>query len=327
MATLTTTGMSLADVVKLHGPDGNMMTVAEVLMEDNEWLQDAIWVEANEIFSNVGLKRSSLPSGTWRKLNIGTAAEKSDTRQIRDSVGILDTWAISDKDVIDAAKNPKQARSDNARAFLEGLRQTASTTFFYGNTNTDPEKFHGLAPRMASLATTTNVLNAGGSGSDLTSIYVVDWGMDKVHMLYPRNSKAGLDHQDMGVDRVTDSTGQYLAYVDYFRWAMGLAVKNDRSVGRIANIESGGGANAFDEDDLITLLNRMTKGPGLRIYCNETVKTQAEIRLKDKTNVNWSTREGLGGVPWMYFRGVPVRMCGQRNGLLGGIVNTESTLS
>lgn len=321
MATLTATGLTLVEIAKRHGPDGNLITIAEVLQEENEILQDMLWAETNEIFANVSTIRSSLPTGSWRKLNAGTAAEKSDTRQSRDPIGILETWAISDKDLVDAAANPKQLRNDEARAFLEGLSQTMAETAIYGNTTTAPEQFMGLAPRMASLATTANVLNAGGSGSDLTSIYVVDWGLDKVFMGYPRGSKAGLQHNDMGVERVTDASGNsYLAYVDHFQWKAGMVVKNTKSIGRIANIESAGAANIFDEDDLITLLNRMTKGAGLRIYCNETIKTQAEIRLKDKANVNWSVADGLGGTPLLRFRGVPVRMVDQ-------IVNTEATLT
>lgn len=151
------------------------------------------------------------------------------------------------------------------------------------------------------------------------------WAYDKVGMLYPRNSTAGLQVQDMGKIITQDSSSNdFLAYVTHFTWDAGLFVKNPRSIGRIANIESSGTSNIFDEDDLITLLNRMTSGPGLRIYANETVITQAEIALKDKTNVNWSTMDAaaLGGAPFLRFRGIPVRKIDSSI-----LLNTEAALT
>jgi len=321
MSTLTTNGLTLVEAAKRHDPDGNMATIAEVLMEDNEILQDAIWREANDVFSNTTTRRSTLPSGSWRKLNSGVAAEKSDTIQVRDTIGILETFAKNDIEVIKSFKNPAQARSDEAMAFVEGLSQTMASTMIYGNTNTTPEKFTGLAPRLASLATTTNVLNEGGSGSDLTSVFVVDWAPNKVCMLYPRNSNAGLEHEDMGKQLVTDiGSYEFVAYVDKFTWKAGMAVKNEKSIGRLANIEYTGASNTFDEDNLITLMNRMTKGPGRRIYSNEDIMTQAEILLKDKTNINFTVEHGLAPGPVLMFKKVPWR-------LVDRILNTESALT
>ena len=315
--------LTLQDVAKRHGADGNMMTIAEVLEKEVPIVEDAPWIEANDVFSNLSLRRSSLPAGTWRKLYTGVAAEKSNIIQMRDVIGILETESKPDCEVIDAYKNPAQARNDEDMAFVQGLSQTMASAILYSNTATTPEQFTGLAPRLDALATTTNVLTAGGSGSDLTSIFVVDWGMNTAFMTYPRNSIAGLNVEDLGRQRVLDSSSNsYMAYITRFKWKAGLVVKNNRSIGRIANIESAGAANIFDEDDLITLLNRMTKGPGLRIYMNETIQTQAEIRLKDKSNVNWSVSDGLGGVPLLRFRGVPVRMIDSQI-----LLNTEATLT
>lgn len=315
--------LTLQAVAKAHGADGNMLTIAEVLEKEVPIVEDAPWVEANDIFSHLSRRRSALPSGTWRQVYTGVARESSDTVQVRDVLGILETESLQDCVVIDAHKNPQQARNDEDMAFVQGLSQTMASAMLYSNTITTPEQFTGLAPRLDALATTTNVLNEGGSGSDLTSIFVVDWGINTCHMLYSRNSMAGLDVMDLGKQRVLDSsTNAYMAYVTRFKWHAGMVVRNPRSIGRIANIESAGTSNIFDEDNLITLLNRMTTGPGRRIYMNETVMTQAEIRLKDKSNVNWSVSDGLGGVPLMRFRGIPVRKIDSQI-----LLNTEAALT
>lgn len=313
--------LTLAEVAKRKDPDGNLATIAEVLDETNEILQDAIFLEANDTFSNRTTRRASLPTGSFRKLNQGTANESSRTVNLVDTVAILEAWSENDIEVINAFPNPQEARMQESRAFIEGMGQNMAGKIFYGNQSTVPEEFTGLAPRMNSLATSANVLNAGGSGGDTTSIYVVDWSPTGAYMIYPKNSSAGLEHKDKGIETVYDDNDlKFEAYVDKFVWKAGLVVKNNKAIGRIANMEVSGSNNIFDEDDLITLLNRMTKGPRRRIYVNETIMTQMEIRLKDKTNVNFTKVDGLAPGPVLTFKGVPIRQCDQ-------IVSTEVTLT
>lgn len=322
MSTLTAyKQLTLVEVAKRKAPDGSMAAIVEALNQDNEILQDAIWREANDTFSNKAVRRAKIPAGSWRKLNAGVAIESSETVEVVDNIGLLETWSQTDVEIINAFPNPTQARNDEAIPFIEGLGQTMASTMIYGNSNTTPEKFTGLAPRMPSLAATTNVIGEGGSGSDVTSIYVVDWGPSTVYMIYPKNSKAGLEHKDKGIDIVRDSSGNmYEAYVDKFSWKAGMVVKNSKSIGRIANIEPDGASNIFDEDNLITLLNRMSKGPGRRIYMNRSIMTQMEIRAKDKTNINYSSVEGIAPGPVTTFKGVPCRLVEQ-------ITETETDLT
>jgi len=313
--------LTLVEVAKRKDPDGTMSAIAEVLNQQNDILQDAVWMEANDTFANKTVRRASLPSGSWRKLNSGVANEASTTRELMDTIGLLETYAENDVEVINAFPNPAQARNDESMAFVEGLGQTMAQTMIYGNSATTPEKFTGIAPRMNGLAATTNIIGEGGTGSDLTSIFVIDWSPTGVYMVYPKNSRAGLIHEDLGIQTVRDSSNnKFQAYVDHFVWKAGMVVKNSRSIGRVANIESAGASNIFDEDNLIALLNRMTKGPGRRIYCNETVMTQMEIRLKDKDNINYTRVDGLAPGPVLMFKGVPVRQCDQ-------IIITETALT
>jgi len=315
--------LTLLELAKRKDPNGELAAIAEVLAEDNEILLDAPWVEANDTFSHKITRRMSLPSGSWRKLNSGVSTEASRTIEVVETIGMLETYSEVDKDLADAAPNPAKFRMDEAAAFLEGLSQTLAATVIYGNASTTPEAFNGLAVRMAALAASDNVIGAGGTGSDVTSIYVVQWGPSRVFLTYPKNSpNMGVKHRDLGEVTLEDANGNYYqGYRDHFQVKVGLVVKDDRCIGRIANIESSGSSNTFDEDDLITLLNRMPQsGKGAVIYCNSTIKTQMEIALKDKANVNFTTDNGLGGVPVLYFRGVPVRKVDQ-------ILDTESAIS
>jgi hypothetical protein len=234
---------------------------------------------------------------------------------------MLETYSEIDVELINNAPSPQQARMDEARAFIDGLGNELSDTLVYGNTQATPEEFTGLEPRLGTLATSDNVLDAGGSGGDTTSVFVVQWGPNQVFMTYPMNSapNVGIRHRDLGEQTVSGANtsgtlhnqNQFQAFRDHFQVKAGLVVKDPRCIGRIANIEASGTTNIFDEDDLITLLNRMKGGgKGASIYVHEEIKTQMEIALKDKNNVNYTADggDGLGGVPMMRFRGHPVRL-------------------
>ena len=312
--------LSLLELAKRHDPNGNTAAIAEVLTEENQMLQDAVWQEANDTFSHKYTRRLSLPTGTHRKLNFGVPVEASRTVEGRDTVAFLESYSQCDKKLCDAAASPSEFRMNEATSFLEGMGQTMAGKMIYGNTALVPEEPLGLAPRMAAVAS-TNVIDAGGSIG--TSIYVVMWGPTKAFMVYPRNHpNVGIVHKDLGEVTLTDASGgMYQGYRDHFETNYGLCVKDDRSTGRICEIEPAGVANIFDEDDLITLLNLMPSGPKV-IYCNGTVKTQMDIALKDKTNVNYTAQggEGLAGEPVLHFKGYPIRRVDQ-------ILDTEAAVA
>jgi hypothetical protein len=94
----------------------------------------------------------------------------------------------------------------------------------------------------------------------------------------------------------------------HFAWYLGLVVKDERCVQRLANIEVSGTSNVFDEDNLIRLINRLPGGgaaPGTVIIVTSSVKEYLDIRAKDKNNVRYLPDNVWGGSITM-FRGIPV---------------------
>ena len=67
-----------------------LSAIVEVLDETNEWLEDAIWLEANQAMSHITTQRTSIPKGTWRRLNQGVAPEASSTYKMVEGIGILE---------------------------------------------------------------------------------------------------------------------------------------------------------------------------------------------------------------------------------------------
>lgn len=316
--------LTLLELAKRHDPDGNLATIIESLAEENEILLDAPWLQANDRWGHKTVRRTTLPSGSWRKLNAGVGTEASKTQEVREGIGMLETYAEYDKALVDSADNSESFRNTEVRAFLEGLGQTLADTIIYGDITLYPERFQGLAPRLGTVDADGNVLDQGGSGSDCTSVYVVQWGPTKVHMIYPQGNKNfGVEHEDLGqVTKVDGSGDMWEVYRDHFKVYAGMVVRDDRCLGRIGSIEVSGSSNVFDEDNLITLLNRMPKsGQGGRVYVNDTMQTAMEIKLKDKTNVYFTPGKGGGlfGEPVLYVRGLPIRK-------VDAIKNTEAAI-
>jgi hypothetical protein len=264
--------------------------------------------------------RTGLPNTTWRKLYEGVQPSKSTTKQVDDSAGMLEAYAEVDKALADLNGNTSAFRLSEARAFLESMNQTMAETLFYGNTDTDPEKFMGLAPRFDSLSADngSQIIDAGGTGSDNTSIWFVTWGEDTVHAFYPKGSQAGLMREDKGQVTIEDgSGGRYEAYREHFRWDMGMSVRDWRFVSRIANIDVSD-AKTFGEAtdnsppivmkmiDALNALENMNRGNTV-IYMNKTMKAFMDKVATNKANVNL-TFENFGGEgPVTAFQGVPIR--------------------
>lgn len=331
MPTLTSK-YSLVEQAKRIDPDGTQATVAEVLSVENAMLLDAPWMPSNDIWSNKTTRRGTLPSGSWRKLNQGVATEVARTTEVLDTIGMLETYAEYDKEYIDNMPDPRQARMDEATAFIEGLGQTLGTAMLYGNAGLDPDQMHGFQPRLSTIDS-VYIYGQGGSGGDTTSIYFVTWGRTTVFMIYPKNSEAtlGIKHTDKGqvtlssaISANLHSTAQYEGYRDHFQIKCGLVVRDPRCIARLANIESAGPSNIVDEDNMIRILNKMKTNGDTRMYVNETILSQMQIKLKDKNNVNYAPGrgEGLAGEIPIFFQGVPIRKIDSSL-----LLNTESTIS
>ena len=240
MTTLSTSNLTLADWAKRTDPDGRVPIVAELLSQSNEVLEDCVFKEGNLPTGDRVVIRTGLPTVYWRALNQGIPSSKSTTAQVDEACGILEARSEVDKDLAMLNGNTAQFRLSEDTAFLEAMNQTQATTLFYGNPGVDPKQFLGLAARYSSLsaANAQNILSAGGSGSDNTSVYLVVWGDNTVYCPFPKGSKAGLIHEDLGEQTVYNSDGTRLqALATRYQWKNGLVVKDWRYVVRICNID------------------------------------------------------------------------------------------
>src|SRR5712692_3112340 len=186
MAIIGTTAITYADWAKRLDDGYKIATIIELLSQTNEILEDMLVVQGNLPTGHKTTVRTGLPQATWRLLNQGVPNAKSTTAQIVDTCGNLETYAVIDKDVADLNGNTAEFRLSEVKAFLEGMSQQVASTLIYGNQFVNPERFTGFAPRYSTTSTTAsqtanNVLDAGGTGSTNTTIWIGVWGADTMH--------------------------------------------------------------------------------------------------------------------------------------------------
>ncbi len=339
MATLSTSNLTLADWAKRSDPDGRVPIVAELLSQSNEILDDCVFKEGNLPTGERVVIRTGLPGVYWRALNQGIPSTKSTTAQIDEACGILEARSEVDKDLAMLNGNTAQFRLSEDTAFLEAMNQTQAETLFYGNPGTDPKKFLGLAPRYSDLSAdnSVNILNAGGSGSDNSSVYLVVWGDNTVYCPFPKGSKAGLTHEDLGEQTVYNSDGTRLqAFATRYQWKNGLVVKDWRYVVRICNIDisdllgvTGTQANTAATSLVKLMARALYRIPNMAMgraafYMNRTVHSGMAISALDKSQSVLNIQDGLSqfgsAQSYLTFLGVPLRK-------VDALLNTESVVS
>ena len=333
MAGLNANALTLADWAKRVDPDGKVPSIVELLSQSNEVLMDMQWLEGNLPTGHRTTVRTGLPTVAWKLLNQGTQPSKSTTAQIDESCGVLEAWSEIDKDLALLNGNTAAFRLSEAQAFIESMNIEMAQTLFYGNSGLAPEEFNGLSVRYSSLSAANgqNIISGSGAGSDNSSVWLINWGPQTVHGIFPKGSKAGLMHEDLGEVTVETSAGiagtRMRAFQDHWQWKCGIALKDWRHAVRIPNIDISNLVSKSSSADLIELMIKaIHRIPSLAMgkpvfYMNRSVKQMLDIQRRDDV---------ISGGGLMYnevdgklvpsFRGIPIRTC-------DALVETEAVVS
>lgn len=341
MAVLNANNLTLFDWVTRQKPTGGIDTVAEVLSQTNEILEDMVLLPCNKKTVHEATIRTGLPSVYFRQINAGVPNSKSTTAQITESVGMMEARSKVDKKLVDLAGGGSSDAGMNLRAsesvaFIEAMNQRAATTLFYGNAGVSKEEFTGLSTRFSSLSAgnAANILDAGGTGSNNTSIWLVGWSDQSAFGLFPEGSMAGINHRDLGEAIALDASGnEYQALTSLFQWDLGLMVRDWRYVARTCNINvtdlrgtSGTQATTAATNLLRNMVKMQTRMPtmaGKRFayYANRTVWEGLALLAGEKTSAVLKVEEGFSqfGHPMqrMSYMGIPIRK-------VDALLNTEA---
>lgn len=326
MATLAATVLTLMDWAKRQDPKGKTAVIVELLSQKNEILEDMLFKEGNLPTGEQTTIRTGLPTVYYRLLNQGTPKSKSTTAQVTENAAMLTARSEIDEDEARLNGDVNAYRMSEGIAFVEAMSQQQATTLFYGSA-ANPEQFVGFAPRYNDLsaANAQNILDAGGTGSDNASIWFNGWGQRTVFGVFPKGTKAGITHEDLGLGDAFDSNNdRFRAFMEMWKWFNGLVVKDWRYVVRIANVDisdlagqTGTQASTASTAIIKMMARAIDRLPDLNsvstsFYVNRTVASHLRVAALDKSQSAVTIEPAINqfgkDIHTMRFLGHPVRI-------------------
>lgn len=330
---------TLLEIVNRTAPDGSEHELVNMLALENPILHDATPVEANDTRSHEVSVVLGLPDATWKRFYGGVQPSRGVTGVVTEKIAMLGAFGEVDADMADRQANKAAFLMSENELHIDAMANEVGRSLFYGDitsvTNSDDKyAFNGLAPRYDDLsaANAEMIVNAGGSGDDNTSIWVVNWAPNGVFTTYPKGGLTGgikvTDHGRCILESAPGGGGRLPIYRTEYGWDIGFCLKNWKYVSRICNIDVSALATFGTSSDtaanlincLIDAVNALKNTEGnVAIYCNKAVKSALDKMAAAKGNVMLSIDE-WGGKPITAFQGIPIRKC-------ESILNTEATVS
>lgn len=310
MATLKqNSGLTLIEAVKRETKDGNIHKIAEVLVDNNAMLEDLPFREANDRITHTSVLRVSQPAGRTRRINQPVLPSASSTEKNRDVIEMIEDWSDIDEELVSQSGDPGALRASEDVAFVEGMSQTTASRMFYGNNDVDPDQMTGILTRLNAIDGEF-VVDAGGTGSDLMSLVILQPAIGQIYGVYPRGSQAGIQVRDHG-ERIKENSSfeRLVVWSTQFKNQFGIVVENPKCMAAIRNIESTGSSNIFNFEDVIDVkLSMKNGGKNAIIYANRKLFGQIKKIALNRTNVNLTMDNVFGDGQMPVIDGTPVRL-------------------
>lgn len=186
---------------------------------------------------------------------------------------------------------------DECASFIHGMANDMATDIIYGNHSLEPACMDGFAVRRNKIDDNL-CIDMGGTGDNLTSIYLVKWGRQFCKYIYPKGAKGmGVNRDDRGIQDIEapDGKGKMPAYVNYFSAEYGLTMGYENSFIRLCNIDP----NSVDAQALVKKIlavkAKLAKGDGtVSILCNSDIMGLMDAATVDKNNVIYTATDPWG---------------------------------
>jgi hypothetical protein len=320
--------MTLADLANTFG-NGNdpIRILANYMSRQNPLTEDMVWKPTNRDTEYLFRVTNALPVVQFRSINEGVFPTRGSATIITETCSPLESTFIIDKMLMDISPDKQVYRLEQAQNHLEAMTQKFSEEVYYGNRSGDPRGLQGLSERYSNLTgpAAEQIIDAGGTtASGQASIWLVTHGERSFHGIYPKATRAGLEHvpgtrQDINdkVDLATGDISTYEGYLDRFKWQIGIALPDWRQIVRICNIDvaslATAGTASDTSPDLLLLMTRaanrlksLTQGK-IVIYMNRVVKEAWELQLLKKQNLALTFDSATGKIV-TGFHGWPIKI-------------------
>jgi hypothetical protein len=276
--------------------------IIECLTHTNEIILDMPAIECNKGTTHTIVQRVSLVKPHTRDYYEGTGSSATQTKTIQEPTGMWQDISSVDASLAEHTGDVAGFRKSEAIGKLEGIGQGMAEDLIYGARKGE-NGINGFAARYNKLDN-KNCFSMGGTGSSLTSLYIMALGDRYVHLIYPRGfGTVGVKHTPtkervMVLDEAALALGQhkkYPAYEDLYEVQFGIAVEDPRSVVRLCNIDKA----TVDPEDLIEkilyCLRRLPTGAyTYALYGNLDVRDLIDKYARNKGNIVLPTQDPWG---------------------------------
>ena len=300
--------ITFRDIQSGRLPNGNFdKDVVELMAQENPVLQDVLWKECSRGREDITTIRTGMPSATLRMFYQGVEGSKSAKKQVTNACCTVSTALTFDWRLYQQTKDKAAFLADEQRAHADVVGQGIARLLFYGDTDEDPRGINGFARTYCEFAkegftddkkAQFYVLNGGHktvetADSALRSIYLIGWGVKSAHGLYPAESQMGIQINTLTQQYVDDTNGagKLNVGIQEMNWDAGLAIRDFRYCGRIANIDLTRAFDTSDVPDYTEKIRRLVcrvKGEGVsqRLYMCRQMFEVLSTQFGRKTQEN-----------------------------------------
>jgi len=294
------------DLVSAKAGNGDYIKVAETLDKEYSLISILPKVQANNGNVTTFQVRNDRPEvkrgiiGDFDPITKGSRASKT--------VGVRKYSAVQEivREEYEASPNADTYLSDEAESYMQKMRESLESDFFYSKgqiAGTADIGFVGLSNILNDVSD-DRVESATTSGNDdLSSIYFVIPGSDRVFSTYPERFPAGIDVKTTDWERQEGTTidgdaGVREVKSKTFRMFAGLCVKDPRSIARLANIDTDDKTTlTYDQvTKVLDVVMRPSDAMKAHMFMSQTVKHMFRLDANEKTNANFEGTDSAGKV-------------------------------
>ncbi|HXE05217.1 MAG TPA: hypothetical protein VN579_04460 [Bryobacteraceae bacterium] len=222
----------LSDWAARLGPESKEAALINYAVSVNPLLDDMLFKECNAKSAHEAPMRVTSAAPTGLRDTAGVA---------RWDTGCIEGYSEVDKKLADQAGDQVKFRLSEDMAFWEGINQEMQRQVFYGDAIKNPADFMGLSSFFNSITEVrcgANIMDAGGTASANTSIWLAAWSPRTGYGLFPQGSKAGINFVDHGEREMPGKDGEkWAALLSWMQWKSGLCIPDWRYFVRIANVD------------------------------------------------------------------------------------------
>lgn len=265
MATKNSNYITLMDILSTAGTSPKHLV--DLTSRMNPMLTDAPAFECNMgTYHRVPIKKG-LAKFVWGKSYQGVPVSKGRQEAIDFTTGYVESELEVARKDIDNIENYVRfaALKGKARKNAVGMEQTrvinreqethnetlsqgVADALWYESETKNPNRITGFTPYFDSLSgeTASQIINAGGTGTENCSAWMITWHETTNHLIYPmgERSRGGLKtgplEKSFNIDMDEKSEGykgKYNTYRKTFEWHTGLSKNDYRYVARVGGID------------------------------------------------------------------------------------------